>query len=142
MLVKELMSDAPVSLEAEEPVAAAARIMRERNIGALPVCDTGGKLVGMLTDRDIVIRCIASGASAENVRVEDIMTRGAVTAETKEPLDAALTRMEREQIRRLPVTEGGRLVGMLSLADVARTGRLAMETADALSKITSNICRK
>lgn len=142
MLVKELMSDAPVSLEAEEPVAAAARIMRERNIGALPVCDAGGKLVGMLTDRDIVIRCIASGASAENVRVEDIMTRGAVTAETAEPLDAALTRMEREQIRRLPVTEGGRLVGMLSLADVARTGRLAMETADALSKITSNICRK
>jgi CBS domain-containing protein len=96
----------------------------------------------MLTDRDIVIRCIASGASAENVRVEDIMTRGAVTAETAEPLNAALARMEREQIRRLPVTESGRLVGMLSLADVARTERLAMETAEALSKITSNICRK
>ena len=142
MLVKEIMSAAPVSLETEEPVAAAARLMRERNIGAMPVCDASGRLVGMLTDRDIVIRCIASGASAENVRVEDIMTRGAVTAETAEPLDAALTRMEREQIRRLPVTEGGRLVGMLSLADVARTGRLAMETADALSKITSNICRK
>jgi CBS domain-containing protein len=142
MLVKELMTAAPISLETDEPVAAAARLMRERNIGAMPVCDPDGRLVGMLTDRDIVIRCIASGASAENVRVEDIMTRGAVTAETAEPLNAALARMEREQIRRLPVTESGRLVGMLSLADVARTGRLAMETAEALSKITSNICRK
>ena len=142
MLVKELMSRAPVSLEAEEPVAAAARLMRERNIGALPVCEADGRLVGMLTDRDIVIRCIASGMPAAETRVADIMTTGAVVAETKEPLDDALQRMEREQIRRLPVTENGRLVGMLSLADVARTGRHAAETAEALSKITSNICRK
>ena len=142
MLVKEIMSAAPVSLETEEPVAAAARLMRERNIGAMPVCDASGRLVGMLTDRDIVIRCIASGRRADRTRVSDIMTTGAVVAETHEPLDAALQRMEREQIRRLPVTEDGRLVGMLSLADIARGGRHAMETAEALSKITSNICRK
>ena len=142
MQVQEIMSSAPVSLETEEPVAAAARLMRERNIGAMPVCDASGKLVGMLTDRDIVIRCIASGRSADQTRVSDIMTTGAVVAETTEPLDDALQRMEREQIRRLPVTEDGRLVGMLSLADVAHSSRLAMETAEALSKITSNICRK
>lgn len=142
MLVKELMTAAPVSLETEEPVAAAARLMRERNIGALPVCSADGQLVGMLTDRDIVTRCVASGADAASQRVAEIMTRGAVTAETEEPLEAALGRMQREQIRRLPVTESGRLVGMLSLADVARTGRHAAETAEALSKITSNICRK
>ena len=142
MLVKELMTGAPVSLETEEPVSAAARLMRERNIGAMPVCDPDGRLVGMLTDRDIVIRCIASDRNAAETRVADIMTTGAVVAETKEPLEDALQRMEREQIRRLPVTENGRLVGMLSLADVARTGRHAAETAEALSKITSNICRK
>ena len=142
MLVKELMTGAPVSLETEEPVSAAARLMRERNIGAMPVCDPDGRLVGMLTDRDIVIRCIASDRNAAETRVADIMTTGAVVAETKEPLEEALQRMEREQIRRLPVTENGRLVGMLSLADVARTGRHAAETAEALSKITSNICRK
>ena len=142
MQVQEIMSSAPVSLETEEPVAAAARLMRERNIGAMPVCDASGKLVGILTDRDIVIRCIASGRSADQTRVSDIMTTGAVVAETTEPLDDALQRMEREQIRRLPVTKDGRLVGMLSLADVARSSRLAMETAEALSKITSNICRK
>ena len=142
MQVQEIMSSAPVSLETEEPVAAAARLMRERNIGAMPVCDASGKLVGMLTDRDIVIRCIASGRSADQTRVSDIMTTGAVVAKTTEPLDDALQRMEREQIRRLPVTKDGRLVGMLSLADVARSSRLAMETAEALSKITSNICRK
>ena len=142
MLVKELMSAAPVSLEEDEPVAAAARLMRERNIGALPVCNAEGTLTGMLTDRDIVTRCVASGASAANMRVQDIMTRGAVTAETTDPLDTALQRMQREQIRRLPVTEGGKLVGMLSVADVARTGRHAAETAEALSMITSNVCRK
>ena len=142
MLVKELMTEAPVSVEAEEPVSAAARIMRERNIGALPVCDAEGKPVGMVTDRDIVTRCVASGASAESVRVGDVMTRGAVTAETNVPLGEALERMEREQIRRLPVTEGGRLVGILSVADIARTGRHAAVTAEALSKITSNVCRK
>lgn len=142
MLVKELMTEAPVSVEAEEPVSAAARIMRERNIGALPVCDAEGKPVGMVTDRDIVTRCVASGASPESVRVGDVMTRGAVTAETNVPLGEALERMEREQIRRLPVTEGGRLVGILSVADIARTGRHAAETAEALSKITSNVCRK
>ena len=142
MLVKELMTEDPVCLEAEEPVTAVARIMRERNIGALPVCDAEGKPVGMVTDRDIVTRCVASGASAGSVRVGDIMTRGAVTADTNAPLAEALERMEREQIRRLPVTEDGRLVGILSLADIARTGRHASETAEALSKITSNVCRK
>ena len=81
MLVRELMSAAPVRLEAEEPVAAAARLMRERNIGALPVCDAEGKLVGMLTDRDIVTRCVAFGSDAARLRVEEIMTRGVVTAE-------------------------------------------------------------
>ena len=142
MLVKELMTAAPVSLETDEPVAAAARLMRERNIGAMPVCDPDGRLVGMLTDRDIVIRCIASDRNAAETRVADIMTTGAVVAETKEPLEDALQRMEREQIRRLPVTENGRLVGMISLADVARTQRFDMEAAQALSGITANICRK
>ena len=142
MLVRELMSAAPVSLEAEEPVAAAARLMRERNIGALPVVDAEDRLVGMLTDRDIVTRCVAFGSDAARLRVEEIMTRGAVTAEADAPLPDALARMQREQIRRLPVTQDGRLVGMLSVADVARTGRHAAETAEALSRITSNICRR
>lgn len=90
MQVQEIMSSAPVSLEAEEPVAAAARLMRDRNIGALPVCDASGKLVGMLTDRDIATRCVASGSDARTLPVKAIMTRGAVTADALDPLDAAL----------------------------------------------------
>ena len=142
MLVKELMSNAPVILEPEESAAVAARLMRERNIGALPVCDAEGRLVGMLTDRDIVTRCVAAGSNAAETPVRDIMSNGAVTAETDEPLEKALERMQREQVRRLPVTQDGRLVGMLSIADVARGGRRAAETAEALSHITSNVCRK
>ena len=142
MLVKELMSNAPVVLEPEESAAVAARLMRERNIGVLPVCDAGGSLVGMLTDRDIVTRCVAAGSNAAETPVRDIMSNGAVTAETDEPLEKALERMQREQVRRLPVTQDGRLVGMLSIADIARGGRRAAETAEALSHITSNVCRK
>ena len=142
MLVKELMSNAPVVLEPEESAAVAARLMRERNIGVLPVCDADGSLVGMLTDRDIVTRCVAAGSNAAETPVRDIMSNGAVTAETDEPLEKALERMQREQVRRLPVTRDGRLVGMLSIADVARGGRRAAETAEALSHITSNVCRK
>ena len=142
MLVKELMSNAPVILEPEESAAVAARLMRERNIGVLPVCDAGGSLVGMLTDRDIVTRCVAAGSNAAETPVRDIMSNGAVTAETDEPLEKALERMQREQVRRLPVTQDGRLVGMLSIADIARGGRRAAETAEALSHITSNVCRK
>ena len=116
--------------------------MKERNIGAIPVKDEAGRLIGMLTDRDIVLRCVAAGRDPSRLPVEEIMSTGAVTAAPGEDVTAALSRMKAEQVRRLPVVEGERLVGMLSLADVARTQRLDMEAARALSGITANICRK
>ena len=142
MKVRELMSGNAVAVEEQEPVAAAARLMRARNIGSIPVCDANGRLTGMLTDRDIVVRCVAAGADPGAVRVGEIMSPGAVTAAPEDAVDEALARMTREQVRRLPVVEAGRLVGMLSIADVARSQRWDMEAARALCGITANVCRR
>ena len=142
MRVQDIMARNIIAVETAEPAAAAARLMKERNIGSIPVRDEEGRLAGMLTDRDIVLRCVAAGRDAAKTRVEEIMSTGAITAAPGEDVTAALSRMRAEQIRRLPVVEGDRLVGMLSLADVARTQRFDMEAAQALSGITANICRK
>lgn len=75
MKVSDIMSGRVVTIDKREPVIAAARLLKRMNLGALPVTD-GGKLAGMLTDRDIVLRCVASGGDAREMTVEDIMTRG------------------------------------------------------------------
>lgn len=113
MKVSEIMSGRVVTICQDEPVIAAARLLKRMNLGALPVTDRSGRLRGMLTDRDIVLRCVASGADARELRVADIMTRGVVTAEPETEVAEAARTMGGGQVRRLPVVEGGKLVGML-----------------------------
>ena len=139
MKVSDIMSDRVVTIDRREPVIAAARLLKRMNLGALPVTDRSGRLRGMLTDRDIVLRCVASGADARELRVADIMTRGVVTAEPETEVAEAARTMGGGQVRRLPVVEGGKLVGMLSLADMAR--KCDMEAAAALAEISTNIRR-
>ena len=138
MKVSDIMSDRVVTIDEREPVIAAARLLKRMNLGALPVTDRGGKLVGMLTDRDIVLRCVALGGDARTMTAGDVMTRG-VTATPDVKVDDAAKRMGRGQVRRLPVVENGKLVGMLSLADMAR--KCDMEAAAALADISSNLRR-
>ena len=139
MKVSEIMSGRVVTICQDEPVIAAARLLKRMNLGALPVTDRSGRLRGMLTDRDIVLRCVASGADARELRVADIMTRGVVTAEPETEVAEAARTMGGGLVRRLPVVEGGKLVGMLSLADMAR--KCDMEAAAALAEISTNIRR-
>ena len=139
MKVSDIMSDRVVTIDEREPVIAAARLPKRMNLGALPVTDRGGKLVGMLTDRDIVLRCVALGGDARTMTAGDVMTRGVVTATPDVKVDDAAKRMGRGQVRRLPVVENGKLVGMLSLADMAR--KCDMEAAAALADISSNLRR-
>lgn len=139
MKVSDIMSDRVVTIDEREPVIAAARLLKRMNLGALPVTDRGGKLVGMLTDRDIVLRCVALGGDARTMTAGDVMTRGVVTATPDVKVDDAAKRMGRGQVRRLPVVENGKLVGMLSLADMAR--KCDMEAAAALADISSNLRR-
>jgi CBS domain-containing protein len=142
MKVCDLMCDHVISVSADEPVSAAARILKQQNIGSVPVCGEDGKLRGIITDRDIVLRCVATGADAEKLTVRDVMTKGVVTVSPYDDIRAAAHIMADAQVRRLPVCQDGAVVGMLSLGDLATNCGCDMEAASALSDISSNIHRR
>ena len=139
MKVRDLMTKQVIRIHPEEPVEVAARTLAQYNIGVLPVCGRNGELYGMVTDRDLVIRCMAMGRSAANVRVQDVMSGHVVSVGPD--LDGALAAriMGKQQVRRLPVVENGKICGMVSLADLAGHEENAMDAADALTEITENI---
>ena len=141
MKVFDIMSDHIVTVGQSEPVTAAARLLKQYNIGAVPVCDDRGNLRGMITDRDITVRCVATGLSPAETNIGDVMTRGAVTVNDNAHVGEAARLMADAQVRRLPVCHDGRLVGMLSLADLARNTDCDTEAAEALSEISKNIRR-
>ncbi len=141
MQVKDLMTGSVVSVSPESTAEFAARMMARHNIGALPVCDSAGRLRGMVTDRDIVTRCIAAEADPTETAVREIMTRTVVTASPEDDLRRAALLMSGERVRRLPVVRQGILVGMLSLGDLATSDRTQMEAGRALSEISSNLRR-
>lgn len=131
-----------VSITPEESAALAARLLTRHNLGILPVCGQDGRLLGVVTDRDIITRCLAAGEDPSRVPVEDIMTRELETLSPQDKGEDALRRMASRQIRRLPVVEDSRVVGMVSLGDLARCRRYEMETAKALCDISGNITRR
>lgn len=118
MKVEERMSAHLISVDREETVASAARLLSRHNIGALPVTANSGRLVGMLTDRDITVRCVAANYDPNITRVRTIMSTGAVTIPASEDTATAERLMEKKQICRLPVTDQGKLVGILSQGDI------------------------
>lgn len=139
MRVKDCMTKQVISVGAGEPVSVAARLMARYNLGALPVRGADGQLEGMLTDRDIVLRCIAAERSPKAVRVREVMTRSVAAAAPDTDAAAAAGIMAARQVRRLPVTEDGRLVGMVSLADLSRRPDYMMEAAEALEDICAGV---
>lgn len=142
MRVKDCMSETVVTITPEESVALAARLMTRHNVGALPVCDYQGALRGMVTDRDVLTRCIAVNQDPSRVPVADIMTTGLETVRPEEPVQVALERMASQQIRRLPVLEQGKLVGVLSLNDLSRNRKTEMEAARALCDIAGHVKKR
>lgn len=142
MYIRDLMTKNVISICENEPVEAAAKLMKQYNIGSLPVHNESGKLRGIITDRDIVLRYVASSRENEKIDVGEIMTRNIIMADSNDRPAEVVRKMGDRQIRRVPIANEGRLVGMLSLADVARNDSFKMETADALSEISSNLHRK
>ena len=142
MRVRDLMSKSVVTITPEESAALAARLLSRHELGSLPVCAADGTLVGIVTDRDIVTRCVAAGEEPGRVPVRDIMSPApsAITPET--PISDAARLMAQRQVRRLPVVEQGHVVGMLSLGDLARSRRTDTEAAEALSDISASLRRK
>jgi len=117
--VREAMTSEPQSIPPTMPVNEAARLLQREDVGSVPVVENG-HLLGILTDRDIVLRAVAENREPTTVTAGDIASRELVTVGPAEPLDEALRLMARKQVRRLPVVENGRLVGILAQADVAR----------------------
>ena len=141
MLVSDLMNPEVVTAQADESVSSVARLMSRCNLGCIPVV-SGGKLKGLCTDRDIVLRCIAAGESADTTPVSAIMSGEPVHVSPDDDTLTASRLMARSQIRCLPVLDNGKLVGMLSLGDLARCTACDMEAADALSEISTNVRRR
>ena len=139
MNVRDCMNTHVLSVAPEESAAVAARLMARHNVGALPVRAMDGSLCGILTDRDLVLRCMALERTPEQTSVARIMTSRVATISPTASLSQAADRMAEEQVRRLPVVEGRRLVGMVSLGDLSHRDDYAMEAAEALSEITANI---
>jgi CBS domain-containing protein len=116
--VRDAMTEDPRSIGASASVVEAARLMRQQHIGSLPVTDDE-RLVGMITDRDITTRVVAESAVPETTSVGDVYSRDLISVEPDNDLEEALQLMARHQVRRLPVVENGRLVGVVAQADIA-----------------------
>jgi len=141
MQVRELMNPSVVSIDPTESVALAARLIARHNVGALPVVGPDGGLRGILTDRDIVIRCIAPGEDPSKTKAADIMTRSCSVTHPEEDARQAARTMAGAQVRRLPVTEDFKVVGMVALGDLARCHACDMEAGMALSEISDHVKR-
>lgn len=128
-----------VSIDPGESVALAARLLSRHNVGSLPVCSPGGRLLGIVTDRDIVLRCVAPEDDPKDVPVRSVMTRNPSSLFPEDDIRQAAQLMSLHQVRRLPVTDQGKLVGMLSLGDLARCGKAEMEVSRALTDISENV---
>jgi CBS domain-containing protein len=139
MKVRDVMTDAVIRINPDESVSVAARTLEHYNIGVLPVCGYDGKVCGVVTDRDLVTRCLAAGRSPAVTPVRDVMTQQVVSVKPDMDTGAAAHLMGRRQIRRLPVMENGRLCGMVSLGDLARREESAPDATDALADISARI---
>jgi CBS domain-containing protein len=118
--IRELMTTNPTTVEPSAPVADAARVMKQLDVGPVPVVENGDRLAGIVTDRDIVLRVVAAGGDPQSTTVGEIMSRDLATVDPDQPLEEALRLMARHQVRRLPVCEeDGRLVGIVAQADIA-----------------------
>ena len=142
MKVRDLMTKQVVRIRTCEPAEAAARTLTHYNIGMLPVCGEDGRLCGVVTDRDLVTRCMASGRNAGEVKVQDVMTTRIVAVGPDMDAGVAAHLMGREQVRRLPVVENGRLCGLIGLSDLTKVESGSLVAADTLVEITNNICKK
>jgi CBS domain-containing protein len=119
MKIREMMTQGTVSVSPDTPVIEAAGLMRLHDIGVVPVLD-GARIVGMLTDRDIVLQVVANGADPKTTPVNAVMSRGSISVFDDQSVEEAVDLMKKYQIRRLPVLDRtNKLVGIVSLGDIA-----------------------
>lgn len=125
------------TIGAEDTLLDAARHMKNLQIGSLPVRAADGALVGMVTDRDIVIRCVADGADAAATTAGSVSSGGIVTVEADMDIDQVLSLMREHQVKRMPVVDGGELIGMISESDL-----VAELSSERIAHFASGVYRK
>ncbi|GAA0135779.1 CBS domain-containing protein [Paenibacillus sp. YSY-4.3] len=136
--VKDIMTDQVVTVSPKDNIYEVAVKMKNHDTGFIPVVENGDRLIGVITDRDLVIRAIADKHPGSTA-VETVMTRGIRCASPDTPVDDAAEMMAEQQIRRLPVTEGERLIGIVSIGDMAVRNNFSDEAGDALSEISHQV---
>jgi len=142
MKISELMTKNPCTVTPDSLVSEAARLMKEEDVGIVPVvervggAETRGRLVGVVTDRDIAVRHVAEGRTTDTP-VRDVMSGGVKTAKPDDSVEAVMTMMGREQLRRIPVVdERGSLVGVVSQADLARKASDSVKVEKTVEQIS------
>ena len=137
MNIREVMTANPQTVTPDDSIQSAARIMRDADTGAVPVVDNG-RPVGIVTDRDIVIRAVADGGQLDRP-IRDIVTGSVVSASPDMSTREAAALMSEHQVRRLPVVENNRLVGIVSLGDLAVKEGKDSRTGDTLQSISEGV---
>lgn len=135
MQISEIMTSDVQTVTPDTDLVTVAKYMKDLDVGVIPVVE-GQQLVGLITDRDIVIRAIASGKQANQSQVREHMSPSPTTVSPNDSVTKAAEIMSREQIRRLPVVDGGTLVGIVSIGDVAVDAQKDKLTGNALEQIS------
>ncbi len=135
----EVMTEKPVCCLPGDMVAEAAQLMKNENIGPIPVIENGQtqKLVGIVTDRDLALKVVAEGLDPKSTKVETVMTRLVITCLADDDIQKALDAMSKHQLRRIPVVDNnGRILGIISQADVATRVDKPEKTAAVVKEIS------
>lgn len=135
MEVREIMSDCVATVGPEEKTERAAQLMKDFGCGSLPVC-LQGKVIGIVTDRDIALRTVAAGGDAKQQKVGEIMTPSPATGTPDMDVSDAAKLMSEKQIRRLPIVSADDIAGMLSLCDISETDSAQQDAGEALRGIS------
>jgi CBS domain-containing protein len=136
MLVKEVMNRNVKTVRPEDTVKDAAKIMNEHRIGSLVVVSGTGEVVGILTERDILTDVVATGKSADEVKISEIMTPNIITITPEKTLEEAADLMTANKIKKLPVVEHGRLVGIVTATDLMAYEKDLIEKVSVLLAIS------
>jgi CBS domain-containing protein len=137
-LCRDIMTPDPASCRPDQTALEVAQLMRARNVGSVPVVENRDTmtLVGIVTDRDLTMKVIAGGRDPETTSVREVMSPNPITCAPDEDIQRALETMARSQVRRLPVVESGRLIGIIALADIATRLHAPADTADLVEQLS------
>ena len=137
MKVRDVMTSSVEWVAPDTSVVEVAQLMKKDDVGSIPICKEN-KLIGVITDRDIVLKVVAAGGNTNNISVKDVMSTDIISVSADQDVHEAADLMSRNQIRRLPVLEKGELVGILAIGDLAVEKIHINEAGDALSDISQS----